>query len=86
MFNTVAYTCSCPVCSAHVGDFQTKDGELLLLMLTVAPRSVSNFYAPCNACGTWIEFMRDADGDFIRMVSDKYGRVIEKFTRKMDVV
>jgi len=61
MFNDVNFTMKCPKCGEEVAGFQTKDGTLLLD--TVEPDSVNNFYSSCDNCykvgeRTWIEFSR----------------------------
>lgn len=61
MFNEVNFTMKCPKCGEEVTGFQTKDGTLLLD--TVEPDSVNNFYSSCDNCykvgeRTWIEFSR----------------------------
>ena len=61
MFNEVNFTMKCPNCGEEVTGFQTKEGTLLLD--TVEPDSVNNFYSSCDNCHkigerTWIEFSR----------------------------
>ena len=61
MVNEVNFTMKCPKCGEEVTGFQTKDGTLLLD--TVEPDSVNNFYSSCDNCykvgeRTRIEFSR----------------------------
>lgn len=67
MYNYVEYKTVCPVCSRVISRFQTKDGDNLF-MVTVKPNTVSNFYSSC-ACGHWLEFTRNGDGQFVRTVA-----------------
>ena len=54
MFDSINYTCKCPVCGHDVTDFQSKDGECTLV--TLQPEEVGYFYCGCNVCSIWIEF------------------------------
>lgn len=56
MYDTVRFAIPCPECGEPVSGFQSKDGPCELLELQ--PHDVSNFYAPCRSCETWIEFTR----------------------------
>lgn len=57
MFNRVNIKIKCPYCDREVDNFQTKDGDCLI-MKTVEFWEVSNFYDSCYGCGAWIEFQR----------------------------
>lgn len=63
MFNWVEYECECPKCGEFVAGFQTKDGDDLVLA-TLKPEDVDNFYSDCADCGTWVEFTRIKVPDF----------------------
>lgn len=56
MFDEIEFSCDCPTCGDKVSDFQSKDGPCELLKLK--PLQVSNFYAICRNCKTWIEYRR----------------------------
>lgn len=56
IFNYVDYEMPCPNCGETVGNFQTKDGDVS--MDVVDYWTVNNFYAGCQKCGAWIEFIR----------------------------
>lgn len=57
LFNYVNHRMPCPTCGQMLTDFQTKDGDDLY-MHTVEPFTVSNFYALCHQCRTWVEYNR----------------------------
>lgn len=54
MFDYVTYPSQCPYCKAFVSDFQSKDGDCTLSMLT--PRDVRTFYGTCPECKEWIAY------------------------------
>lgn len=53
MFDNVDYEAPCIKCGAILDDWQTKDGPLMLT--TVQPDEVDNFYTDCHVCGEWNE-------------------------------
>lgn len=56
MFDWVAFKCPCPECGDVLGQWQTKDGDRVLELLT--PSSVDNFYDICVGCDLWIQLDR----------------------------
>lgn len=54
MFNWVQYETVCPNCGEALLEWQTKDGQDLLLP-TLQPEQVSRFYTICPKCGKWID-------------------------------
>lgn len=56
MFDDVNFTMPCPTCGAQMGNFQSKDGPCDLS--TIEPDAVSNFYASCHKCWSWVEFTK----------------------------
>jgi len=54
LYNLVDFEISCPHCGSLVKNFQTKDGDNMLI--TVEFTSVDNFYAICSHCQTFVEF------------------------------
>jgi hypothetical protein len=57
MFDDVNFKMPCPECGKEVTGWQTKDTDCT--MAQVEPDATNNFYAPCEACGCWIEFYRN---------------------------
>ena len=77
MFDYVNFECECPICGEKVIGFQTKEGPLLLE--TLEPLDVNNFYSNCSTCGAWIEFY-DTDnfskkGNKPKSINDYYVKV-----------
>lgn len=58
MFDHIDFSCPCPFCEKEVSGFQSKDGPCQLE--TLKPWEVTNFYAGCRHCKSWIEFIRDS--------------------------
>lgn len=56
LFDSVNFRMPCPTCGRQLSDFQSKDGPCL--MGIVEPLEVSNFYALCPGCRTWVEYTR----------------------------
>ena len=69
MFDYVNFECECPICGEKVIGFQTKDGPLLLE--TLEPLDVNNFYSNCSNCGAWIEFY-DTDNFSKKLYGSSY--------------
>jgi uncharacterized protein (UPF0212 family) len=53
MFDYVEYEAKCPKCGASITDWQSKDGDCLMDVLT--PKDVRYFYTSCPVCGVWID-------------------------------
>ncbi len=54
MYDTITgVSVKCPKCKEVLSEFQSKDGECLLLRMNF--KEVWNFYTNCP-CGAWIEF------------------------------
>lgn len=56
LFDSIDYSCECPLCGEQLGGFQSKDGPCQ--MENLKPWEVSNFYTGCGSCGAWVEFVR----------------------------
>lgn len=69
MFDWVDFETKCPICGEKVTGFQSQDGECSFATLKVT--DVRSFYSSCDACDTWIEFVKEKCG------CNKYERIIE---------
>lgn len=54
MYDEVDFQYDCPNCGTTVEDFQTKDTECTLDL--VSPVRPDGFYAACSSCNTWLQF------------------------------
>jgi len=54
LFDNVKFSTTCPNCGEEVSGFQSKSGECL--GRTLEFWQVTNFYATCTICRTWIEY------------------------------
>ena len=54
MFDTVKYKAPCWKCGEPITEFQSKDGECMLEIVT--PKQVGNFYGSCYKCHAWNEY------------------------------
>jgi hypothetical protein len=54
MYDYVDYAADCSVCASPLSNFQSKDADCRLNV--VSPAKVHRFYAHCKACGAWNEF------------------------------
>lgn len=62
MFDYVAFSMPCPVCSTTLTNWQSKSGDCMMETLTVeqlwnqTKRSEpACFYENCDSCGTWVD-------------------------------
>ncbi len=85
MFDYVNYECACPVCQTKVYNFQSKDGDLLLD--TVEPAAVNNFYSACDKCGSWIDFTaKNTTGKtFTRTVTGENYKCLHEHTKDVKI-
>ena len=58
MYDYVRFSMPCPNpnCDAILDGFQTKDTDCTLDIVSI--QEVYEFYTMCDACGSWIEFIR----------------------------
>ena len=54
MFDTVKYKAPCWRCKTEIADFQSKDGDCDLSVISV--KKVGNFYGMCPKCHAWNEY------------------------------
>ena len=72
MYHWIDFECVCPVCKNKAEFFQSKDGENLDLCCEVlSPTQVNNFYTSCGGCGCWLEFTKNKEGKYTRVVTSK---------------
>ena len=69
MFNYVDFEYECPKCGNKLKGFQTKDGNLILR--TVSPISVNNFYDLCSKCNAWIDINREHHNKYNVYIREK---------------
>ena len=74
LYDHVDYECKCPTCNKLLTDWQTKDGNSCLN--TVDFLGIRRFYALCDTCKTWVEFIRKpatsiADFDMVIKMKDE---------------
>ena len=84
MFDHIKFETDCPCCGNPVTGFQSKDGPCELKTLNY--KDVDNFYAICDYCSTWIEYVRvkekpDVPIDDYSMIFRAAGIHESRFTR-----
>lgn len=79
-FDHVKFSTTCPNCNRKVSGFQSKSAECL--SDTLEFWQVTNFYATCENCRTWIEFTSKKD---VRSSIEDYEMIYHSLGRKRPV-